>query len=33
MRTPVAESIVPVGWPPLAETLKTTMALDIPIHV
>ena len=33
MRTPVADAIVPVGWPPLAETLQTTMALGIPIHV
>jgi predicted peroxiredoxin len=33
MRTPVAKSIVPVGWPPLAETLETTISLGIPIHV
>lgn len=33
MRAPVAKAVVPVGWPPLAETLKTTMALGIPIHV
>jgi predicted peroxiredoxin len=33
MRAPVATAIVPVGWPPLAETLATTTALHIPIHV
>ena len=33
MRTPVANAIVPVGWPPLAETLHSTLALGVPIHV
>jgi len=33
MRDPVANAIVPVGWPPLAEALKTTVGLKIPIHV
>jgi predicted peroxiredoxin len=33
MRDPVAGAVVPVGWPPLAETLRTTVALGIPIHV
>ena len=33
MRDPVASAVVPVGWPPLAETLRTTIALGIPIHV
>jgi len=33
MRTPVANAIVPVGWPPLAETLQATITLSIPIHV
>ncbi len=33
MRTPVASAIVPVGWPPLAETLQATMTLRIPMHV
>jgi hypothetical protein len=33
MRDPVANAVVPVGWPPLAETLRTTVALGIPIHV
>jgi len=33
MRDPVASAIVPVGWPPLAETLRTTVELGIPIHV
>jgi predicted peroxiredoxin len=33
MRTPVADAIVPVGWPPLAETMQKTIALVIPIHV
>jgi len=25
--------VVPVGWPPVAETLRATVALGIPIHV
>lgn len=33
MREPVANAVIPVGWPPLAETLPTTIALGIPIHV
>jgi len=33
MRDPLAGAVVPVGWPPLAETLRTTVALGIPIHV
>ena len=33
MRSPVANAVVPVGWPPLAETLQATVALGIPIHV
>ena len=33
MRDPVANAIVPVGWPPLAETLQATIARGILIHV
>jgi predicted peroxiredoxin len=33
MRAPVASAIVPVGWPPLAETLAATVSLKVPIHV
>jgi predicted peroxiredoxin len=33
MRDPVANAVIPVGWPALAETLQTTFALGIPIHV
>ena len=33
LRAPVANAVIPVGWPPLAETLHRTMELDIPIHV
>ena len=33
MRSPVANAVIPVGWPPLAETLQQTIALGIPIHV
>jgi predicted peroxiredoxin len=33
MRTPVANAIVPVGWPPLAEILQATIALEIRIRV
>jgi predicted peroxiredoxin len=33
MRAPVAGAVVPVGWPPLADTLKTTVSLGIPLHI
>ena len=33
MRDPVAGAVIPVGWPPLAETLEQTISLSIPIHV
>ena len=33
MRDEVANAIVPVGWPPLRETLGTTISHRIPIHV
>ena len=33
MRDPVANAVVPVGWPPLAEVLKATVGHRIPIHV
>jgi predicted peroxiredoxin len=33
MRAPVANAVVPVGWPPLAEALARTVALGVPIHV
>jgi hypothetical protein len=33
MRTPVANTVAPVGWPPLAEILSKTHAFKIPIHV
>jgi predicted peroxiredoxin len=33
MRDPVANAVVPVGFPPLAEILRATVALGIPIHV
>ena len=33
MRDPVAGSVVPVGWPPLAETLEVTKEFAIPVHV
>ena len=33
MRDPVAHAVVPVGWPPIAETLRATVGLGIPIHV
>src|SRR5689334_10602620 len=33
MRDATAGAVVPVGWPPLAETLRTTVALGISIHV
>lgn len=33
MRDPVANAVVPVGWPPLAEILPTTIANRIPLHI
>jgi len=33
MRDPVASAVVPVGWPPLVEILRATIALGVPIHV
>jgi predicted peroxiredoxin len=33
MRDPLANAVIPVGWPPLAETLQKTISLGIPIHV
>jgi predicted peroxiredoxin len=33
LRDPVAGSVVPVGWPPLAEILPVTVKLGIPLHV
>lgn len=32
MRDPVANAVIPVGWPPLAETLQKTISLNIRIH-
>ena len=33
MRSAVAASIVPVGWPPLAEAMAKTLDHKIPVHV
>ena len=33
MRTCVADAVVPVGWPPLAETLRATVAHGVPLHI
>jgi predicted peroxiredoxin len=33
MRTVVADSVVPVGWPPLAEALVKVLDHRVPIHV
>jgi hypothetical protein len=33
MRTVVANSMVPVGWPPLSEALAKAIEKKIPIHV
>ena len=33
MRTSLAAAIVPVGWPPLSETLDRTIELRTQIHV
>jgi hypothetical protein len=33
MRTVVANSLIPVGWPPLSEALAKVVEKKIPIHV
>lgn len=33
MRDPVAQAIVPVGWPPLSEALRASISHGIRIHV
>ncbi len=33
LRDPVANAVVPVGWPQIAEILPQTVKLGIPIHV
>lgn len=33
MRSVVAASVIPVGWPPLSEALATLVAQRVPIHV
>jgi predicted peroxiredoxin len=33
MRAPVADAVVPVGWPPLRETLARTLELGTAIFV
>ncbi len=33
MKDVVANSVVPVGWPPLKEVLATTVSNKIPIYV
>jgi predicted peroxiredoxin len=33
MRDSLMDAIFPVGWPPLAETFRQTIALRIRIHV
>ena len=33
MRDVVVNSIVPVGWPPLKETIATTISNKVPIYV
>jgi predicted peroxiredoxin len=33
MRAPVADAVVPVGWPPLRETLERTIELGTTIFV
>ena len=33
MRSVVAKSVVPVGWPPLSDALSNVIARKIPIHV
>ncbi len=33
MRTAIANSVVPVGWPPVSEALTKVIAHKVPVHV
>ena len=33
MREATASAVVPVGWPPLAEILRTTVEHSVPLHI
>ena len=33
MKDAVMNSVVPVGWPPLSETIPKTIGLKIPLHI
>ena len=33
MRSVVAQAVIPVGWPPLAEALAKLVQRGVPIHV
>jgi len=33
MKDAVMNSVVPVGWPPLSETILKTVGLKIPLHI
>jgi len=33
MKGAVINSVVPVGWPPLSETIRKTIDLKIPLHI
>jgi predicted peroxiredoxin len=33
MRSVVAGSVIPIGWPPLSEALATVVTHRVPIHV
>jgi len=33
MKDAVMNSVVPVGWPPLAETIPKTFEYKIPLHI
>ena len=33
MKDAVMKSVVPVGWPPLAETIPKSFELKIPLHI
>jgi predicted peroxiredoxin len=33
MRDSTANAVVPVGWPPLADALRVTVAHGVPLHI
>lgn len=33
MKSELADAVTPVGWPPLSETMRKTIARNIPVNI